>query len=63
LLDYSAKVGIPVTSTKAKPWSMDENLAHCSYEAGILVRSIHPKEKKRRKEEEEKERMLTIILL
>lgn len=36
LLDYSAKVGIPVTSTKAKPWSMDENLAHCSYEAGIL---------------------------
>ena len=20
-----------------KPWSMDENLAHCSYEAGILV--------------------------
>lgn len=36
LLDYAAKVGIPVTSTKAKPWSMDENLAHCSYEAGIL---------------------------
>jgi argininosuccinate synthase len=27
---------IPVTSTKSKPWSMDENLAHCSYEAGIL---------------------------
>ena len=36
LLDYAAKTGIPVTSTKAKPWSMDENLAHCSYEAGIL---------------------------
>lgn len=36
LLDYADKVGIPVTSTKAKPWSMDENLAHCSYEAGIL---------------------------
>jgi len=36
LLDYAAKKGIPVTSTKAKPWSMDENLAHCSYEAGIL---------------------------
>lgn len=25
-----------MTSTKSKPWSMDENLAHCSYEAGIL---------------------------
>ncbi|KAH9844804.1 Argininosuccinate synthase [Teratosphaeria destructans] len=36
LLDYAAKAGIPVTSTKSKPWSMDENLAHCSYEAGIL---------------------------
>lgn len=29
-------MNIPVTSTKSKPWSMDENLAHCSYEAGIL---------------------------
>jgi len=29
LLDYATKKGIPVTSTKAKPWSMDENLAHC----------------------------------
>ncbi|RKF76251.1 Argininosuccinate synthase [Golovinomyces cichoracearum] len=36
LLDYAEKAGIPVTSTKSKPWSMDENLAHCSYEAGIL---------------------------
>ncbi|KAI4112373.1 MAG: hypothetical protein LQ345_006470 [Seirophora villosa] len=36
LLDYAAEKGIPVSSTKAKPWSMDENLAHCSYEAGIL---------------------------
>jgi argininosuccinate synthase len=36
LLDYAAKAGIPVSSTKSKPWSMDENLAHCSYEAGIL---------------------------
>ncbi|KAL8811452.1 MAG: hypothetical protein Q9223_007528 [Gallowayella weberi] len=34
LLDYAAKKGIPVSSTKAKPWSMDENLAHCSYEGG-----------------------------
>ena len=36
LLAYAAEKGIPVTSTKSKPWSMDENLAHCSYEAGIL---------------------------
>jgi argininosuccinate synthase len=36
LLEYAAEKGIPVTSTKSKPWSMDENLAHCSYEAGIL---------------------------
>lgn len=36
LLDYAEEKGIPVTSTKSKPWSMDENLAHCSYEAGIL---------------------------
>ncbi|KAH8722935.1 argininosuccinate synthase-like protein [Phaeosphaeriaceae sp. PMI808] len=34
LLDYAAQHDIPVTSTKAKPWSMDANLAHCSYEAG-----------------------------
>ncbi|KAK5677219.1 argininosuccinate synthetase [Elasticomyces elasticus] len=36
LLDYASEKNIPVTSTKSKPWSMDENLAHCSYEAGIL---------------------------
>jgi len=36
LLAYAAEVGVPVSQTKAKPWSMDENLAHCSYEAGIL---------------------------
>ena len=36
LLEYAEQSGIPVTSTKSKPWSMDENLAHCSYEAGIL---------------------------
>lgn len=36
LLDYCAQKGIQVVSTKSKPWSMDENLAHCSYEAGIL---------------------------
>ena len=36
LLDYAAATGIPVTSTKAKPYSMDDNIAHCSYEAGDL---------------------------
>ncbi|KAF3917128.1 hypothetical protein ABW20_dc0107372 [Dactylellina cionopaga] len=36
LLEYADAQGVPVSQTKAKPWSMDENLAHCSYEAGIL---------------------------
>lgn len=36
LLKYAAENGIPVSSTPSKPWSMDENLVHCSYEAGIL---------------------------
>lgn len=36
LLEYAALKNIPVTQTKSKPWSTDENLAHISYEAGIL---------------------------
>ena len=36
LLDYAAEKGIPVTSTKAKPWSMDENLAHVSTQEQTL---------------------------
>ncbi|KAL8958732.1 MAG: hypothetical protein Q9183_005779, partial [Haloplaca sp. 2 TL-2023] len=36
LLDYATDKGVPISSTRAKPWSMDENMAHCSYEAGIL---------------------------
>ena len=36
LLEYASAKGIPVTSTKAKPYSMDDNLAHCSYESGQL---------------------------
>ncbi|TIC91876.1 Argininosuccinate synthase [Colletotrichum higginsianum] len=36
LIDYAAEKGIPVTSTKAKPYSMDDNFTHCSYEAGML---------------------------
>lgn len=36
LLDYAASKNIPVFQTKAKPWSTDENMAHISFEAGIL---------------------------
>jgi len=36
LLNYAAAQGIPVTSTLAKPYSMDDNLMHISYEAGVL---------------------------
>lgn len=36
LIAYCAKHGIPVTATAAKPYSMDRNLMHCSYEGGIL---------------------------
>jgi len=33
---YARKHNIPITSTKAKPYSMDRNLWHISYEGGIL---------------------------
>ncbi|PIN77191.1 argininosuccinate synthase [Candidatus Woesearchaeota archaeon CG10_big_fil_rev_8_21_14_0_10_34_8] len=36
LLNYAEQNGIPVTATKAKPYSTDENLMHISYESGIL---------------------------
>jgi len=36
LIAYCAKHGIPVTVTAAKPYSMDRNLMHISYEGGIL---------------------------
>ncbi|KAN0067729.1 Arginosuccinate synthase domain containing protein [Elaphomyces granulatus] len=42
LLEYAAKTGIPVTSTKAKPYSMDDNIAHCSYESGQLEDPSRP---------------------
>ena len=44
LLDYAEKMGIPVTSKKSSPWSMDANLAHISYEAGILEDPDHTPE-------------------
>ena len=36
LIDYSTVHGIPVTATKAKPFSTDRNVFHISYEGGIL---------------------------
>ncbi len=36
MLDYADKHGIPVTATRAKPYSMDRNLFHISYEGGVL---------------------------
>ena len=36
LIAYCEEHGIPVTATTAKPYSMDRNLMHVSYEGGIL---------------------------
>ncbi len=36
LIDYAEKHKIPVTATKAKPFSTDRNLLHISYEGGVL---------------------------
>ena len=36
MIEYAEAHGIPVTATKAKPYSMDRNLFHISYEGGIL---------------------------
>ncbi len=33
---YAQKYGIPVTVSKAKPYSMDRNLFHISFEGGVL---------------------------
>jgi argininosuccinate synthase len=33
---YAQKYGIPVTATLKKPYSMDRNLMHVSYEGGVL---------------------------
>jgi argininosuccinate synthase len=41
LLEYAESKGIPVTQTKSKPWSTDENAAHISYEAGVLEDPDH----------------------
>ena len=36
LIQYAMDKGIPITSTLKKPYSIDENLMHTSYESGIL---------------------------
>jgi len=36
LLAYAQANGIPVEATTKKPYSMDENLFHISYESGVL---------------------------
>jgi len=36
LIEYSERHRIPVTATKEKPYSIDRNLFHISYEGGIL---------------------------
>lgn len=36
LIGYSKKHGIPVTATREKPYSIDRNLFHISYEGGVL---------------------------
>lgn len=41
LMAYAQEKGIPVTATTAKPYSMDDNLYHISYESGILEDPSH----------------------
>lgn len=36
LIDYAQQHRIPITVTKSKPYSMDANLLHISYEGGVL---------------------------
>src|SRR6185436_9849494 len=36
MIDYCVAKGIPVQASAKKPYSMDRNLLHISYEAGIL---------------------------
>jgi len=36
LISYARSFGIPITSTEEKPYSIDQNIMHTSYEGGIL---------------------------
>nr|WP_320415680.1 argininosuccinate synthase [Candidatus Contubernalis alkalaceticus] len=40
-IDYAQMHGIPITVTKEKPYSMDRNLWHISYEGGVLEDPYH----------------------
>ena len=42
LMAFAEKHGIPVPTTKAKPYSTDRNLLHISYEGGILEDPWNP---------------------
>lgn len=42
LMAFAKKHGIPVTSTKEKPYSTDRNLLHISYEGGVLEDPWNP---------------------
>ncbi|PHH86953.1 hypothetical protein CDD83_9495 [Cordyceps sp. RAO-2017] len=41
LLKFAADNNIPVSSSPKAPWSMDDNIVHCSYEAGVLEDPDH----------------------
>lgn len=41
LIEYAHKHRIPITATKEKPYSIDRNLFHISYEGGILEDPWH----------------------
>lgn len=41
MIEYARQNGIPITSTLEKPYSMDENILHTSYEGGVLENPCH----------------------
>lgn len=41
MIKYANAKGIPITSTLAKPYSIDENLMHTSFEGGLLENPSH----------------------
>ncbi|KAK6189712.1 hypothetical protein SNE40_001712 [Patella caerulea] len=41
LFEYARMNGIPLPVTKSKPWSMDANMMHVSYESGVLEDPNH----------------------
>ncbi len=44
MMDFAEKHGIPIPVTKKKPYSMDRNLLHISYEGGVLEDPWHEPE-------------------